>query len=170
MFTHSSLDYAKPLLREYLYTTWDDLLFHWKFRKARSPSTYQISSWIWYYKQLQSRLPAARNLIGYLDFLDVIRSTHLSSPPQQRNGFLATCQFYTATGGVETLHIIPSIKTKTSLLFLSKKFWSSGKAKSLWTNHILMYIIMHLIFRCESCLYGKYQHGRLWKSSWISWF
>ena len=72
MFTHSSLDYAKPLLREYLYTTWDDLLFHWKFRKARSPSTYQIPSWICYYKQLQIRLPAARNLIGYLDFLDAL--------------------------------------------------------------------------------------------------
>ena len=82
---------------------------------------------------------------------------------------MATCWFCADTGGVETLYIIPSSKIKTWLLLLCRQFWSSSKAKALWTKSLLMYIIIHLIFRCESCLYGKLQHERLWKSSWISW-
>ena len=53
-------------------------------------------------------------------YCKVIRSTQWANPSQQRKGFMATCRFCTPTGGVETLYIIPSSKTKTSLLLSSK--------------------------------------------------
>ena len=91
MFIHSSLHYVKPLLKEYIYTkrkvpTFSfritqnqerDLLFAdqhafslaWLLSR-RSPSAYQIPSWTGYHIQLRSRLPVARNFVGYLDCLD----------------------------------------------------------------------------------------------------
>ena len=91
VFTHSSLHYVKPLLKEYIYTKRKrptvpfkitqneatDLLLAdqhafnlgWQLSR-RSPSEYQIPSWTGYHIQLRIRLPVARNFIGYLACLD----------------------------------------------------------------------------------------------------
>ena len=88
VLTHSSLQYVKPLLKEYIYTKQKGPTVSFKITQneardqlfadqhafnlawllsRRLPSTYQISSWTGYHIQLRSRLPVARNFIGYLD-------------------------------------------------------------------------------------------------------
>ena len=51
---------------------------------------------------------------------EVIKSSQWANPHQQHDGFMAACRFCTSAGGVERLYIIPSSKTKTSLLVLRK--------------------------------------------------